>query len=320
MRRPRSIDSATARRAFTLVELLVVIAIIGILVALLLPAVQSAREAARRTTCLNRFKQAGLAMQTYESAHKTFPPGMVTWDSRWSSPCVSRPYDVTYGFSWSVYILPYLEEQTTFANFDLKAPEGYADTDGRRGKITSGNFYWSSTQIDAYLCPSDMQTDRYVDCCSTRWAGGTDVEDMGRTNMCGVSDSTDWTCNGILPKDYRTADGMMGNYFGARIKDVTDGLSNTLMIGEVTGAGDGTDAGHFWAQWDLSDTRDGINGPFTIVNGKYGGLRTSAFSSFHPGGCHFVNGDASVVFLSEDIAPDVLKARTTRAASDIFDQ
>ena len=119
------------KSAFTLVELLVVIAIIGILVALLLPAVNSAREAARRVTCLNKFKQAGLALYNYESAHGEFPSGMHHWDARFgnqsSGPCAPAPDPAIRGFSWSTYILPYLEEQARYDLLDFDKAGGYAD-------------------------------------------------------------------------------------------------------------------------------------------------------------------------------------------------
>jgi prepilin-type processing-associated H-X9-DG protein len=141
--------------------------------------------------------------------------------------------------------------------------------------------------------------------------------------MVGVSDSRDWTCNNVLAKHFRVADGIMANYVGARVKDITDGTSNTLMIGEVTGAGPDSFRSHFWSQWNVLDTRDGINGPFTVLGGQWneslagGGMRNTGFSSYHPGGCQFMHADGSVAFLSEDIAPEVLCIRTTRAGGEI---
>ena len=133
---------------FTLVELLVVIAIIGILIALLLPAVQAAREAARRTQCGNNLKQIGLALHNYESGKKVFPPAYVTQDTH----ATGSSYGVSYtdenkngptGFAWGTFLLPYLEELSLYQSFNFNiccwAPE---------------NAPAARTKVSAFLCPS----------------------------------------------------------------------------------------------------------------------------------------------------------------------
>ena len=97
------------------------IAIIGILIALLLPAVQAAREAARRAQCAGRFKQVGVAMHNYNSTHGRFPPGLLMWTSYTPSACDSPPMERYYGgFSWSAYILPYIEQQQVYDWIDFE--------------------------------------------------------------------------------------------------------------------------------------------------------------------------------------------------------
>ena len=153
------------RHGFTLVELLVVIAIIAMLVTLLLPAVQAAREAARRTQCQNNFKQIGLALQNYHSAIGTFPPG-----SRWTSDY--------FGWSWGVYILPQMEQGTVYNQ--LNFAEDF---------LSPINWAVMGTKIDYFLCPSSPNQNAWIECCSGRQNGPNSVDDLRQSNMAGVSDS-----------------------------------------------------------------------------------------------------------------------------------
>jgi len=129
------------RPAFTLVELLVVIAIIGILVALLLPAIQAAREAARRTQCVNQLKQIGLGLQNHGDIYKAFPKG--------SYSSTTGPN----GLAWTVKILPFIEEQNLYAKFDLT--KGYDAADGV-APATDRHVANRSVKVDTYFCPSGV--------------------------------------------------------------------------------------------------------------------------------------------------------------------
>jgi len=303
------------RDGFTLVELLVVIAIIGILVAILLPAIQSAREAARRTDCMNRMHQVGIALQVYHDKRNMFPIGIVSPESY---------------FSWSSYILAELEEPAVADMIDHKGLD-YSRPDT--------NLQAGYQLITAYLCPSDPQGADFI-------GTGGDAEGTWyarRTNLCGVSDSKEWTRppNYYYPLPFSRVNGVFGavtsnggrdfNFKGCSLKKVIDGSSHTLLVGEVAGggeaaitegpfAGKGIGYGHWWIAWNILDTADGINGPFTLPGGgTWPGFTNTGFSSYHPGGCHFVLCDASVQFLTEDIAQSVLEALTTRANADIVE-
>jgi len=306
---------ASGRSAFTLVELLVVIAIIGILIALLLPAVQAAREAARRAQCSNHFKQVGLAMHNYHSTFKSFPPGLLMWTSSTPPECGPRG-DAQYyaGFAWSVFLLPYLEQQPVYDLIDFiqagghSHPFSYFEPEGPSGKNTR---LAGQTRIDTFLCPSDPQDGELVSCCS--WDEPNTPEDVRQTNMCGVADSEDYSCDGLWPLQFVRADGALAERQACRLRDILDGSSHTLVIGEVTGGGRGSHSAHFWSSWNVLDTGEGINGPYTIPGGGvWSHFRLTGFSSFHSGGCHFGLGDGSVQFLSENIDFTLLKALATR--------
>jgi prepilin-type N-terminal cleavage/methylation domain-containing protein/prepilin-type processing-associated H-X9-DG protein len=280
---------------FTLVELLVVITIIGILIALLLPAVQTAREAARRLQCANGFKQVGLALHSYHAAKNCFPPGMYAQN-------MTPPTTTYFYFSWSVYILPYMEQEGLYGNINFSELYGY----------WGANNPVSRTTVPGYLCPTDPQAGEKI----WVWSGepkGT--PQVGASNMACVADSRNWQRAGAMPEDFPTNDGIMGGNVPCSIADIKDGTSNTLMIGECTGGGKGTAQGAFWACWNIYDTYEGINGPHSVPGGASEvtyDVSLAGFSSFHSGGCNFALGDGSVSFLSQDIPGNVLAALTTR--------
>ena len=203
-------SSRSTRLAFTLVELLVVIAIIGILIGLLLPAVQAVREAARRIQCTNNIKQQSLAMLNYESAHQKLPPG------------VSIPNHAM----WSAYILPYLESNNLYDTIDFKA--GFTDVSAANASNTEA----LSVSFPFMVCPSSNVPEKQFDSlvgidrspsCYVACTSGLLQREAGDFPWAGMdSDDTYPASDGVFYANSRTP-----------LKDISDGTSGTVMLGEV---------------------------------------------------------------------------------------
>lgn len=298
----------TTLRGFTLIELLVVIAIIAILIALLLPAVQQAREAARRSQCRNNFKQVGLAIHNYHDVHGTFPLSLHAGGSR---PGCTWPTGMpaTYRFSWSTGILPYMDMANLYQQFDFS--RNYQETPN----ITSSgsNLHNAGATVRAFLCPSDPQGEERCVRTGTinNSTGGKD--DLGRTNMVGIVDSTQWQCS-TAGQGWGRLDGngIFQNVTKTSMRDVTDGMSNTIMVGEATGGQRGSNECIPWAVMNLADTGNGINGSFSTPGGNAGwkaddNLNYNGLASFHTGGAHILLGDGSVRFLNENLSDETFR-------------
>jgi prepilin-type N-terminal cleavage/methylation domain-containing protein len=216
------------RAGFTLVELLVVIAIIGILVALLLPAVQAAREAARRSQCSNNIKQLGLALHNYHDTYKTFPPsGILAGDSR---PITSAtPSTRPYHYTWLFMILPFMEQQPLWDSTDKLRPI-YVGSNGQPQAVCS-------TQLPTLKCPSAYTLDISADTRNLAYTNYAAAEGYHWWTTAVINGQT-WT-NGIYQGQNRTLD-MQGIFTITRntnMSAVIDGTANTIMIGEVSSVG-----------------------------------------------------------------------------------
>jgi prepilin-type N-terminal cleavage/methylation domain-containing protein/prepilin-type processing-associated H-X9-DG protein len=212
----RPVHRHGAGGGFTLVELLVVITIIGILIALLLPAVQAAREAARRLQCQNNLKQLGLALQNYHASCKAFPPSMVI-------PAGESPeYTTKWKENWVILILPYIEQQALYDSFNHAAPISDASNRTQRG-----------TQLSFMLCPSDTGRNILFSRSGEgdNWARGN----YGANGSLGAY-HTSWRA-AAGPTAPRWNDdlsrGVMGVNVSVKMGDIKDGTSQTIMLGEL---------------------------------------------------------------------------------------
>jgi len=200
------------------VELLVVIAIIGILVALLLPAIQAAREAARRTECTNNLKQIGLGLHNYHDTHRRFPPSGILY----GDPAVST-HQVPYHHTWLVMILPFLEENSLYESVDLNLPI-WNDGTGQRQAVVG-------TQVDTLRCPSAIELEL------------NDTRNMAYTNYAGSEGYHWWTTaylhTGHDPSFTSSTDfsGLFTITKSNKAASITDGTSNVVAVAEVNSVG-----------------------------------------------------------------------------------
>lgn len=268
---------------FTLVELLVVIAIVGILIAMLLPAVQQVREAARRITCGNNIRQTGLALMNYESSHRHLPSG---WQTSNPSIPISTP-----GWGWSATSLPYLEGQNIHDQIDFTKPIN----DPLHSNIIR-------TAIPVFLCPSEPAPE-IVD------LGAPDQAEflVGRSNYSGVFGSNE------MEDGPSRGNGTFFANSNLTISDITDGLSNTIIVGERR-----NDFGA--VSWvgvvpEITDSALRIVG-IADHNPNHPDGHFEDFRSYHPAGINVVLGDGSIHFVLNSIAEEVFQALATRDGSD----
>ena len=275
------------QRGFTLVELLVVIAIIGILVSLLLPAVQSAREAATRIQCANNLKQIGLACQMYHDSYGRFPPGTAGDGTGWS---------------WSARILPFMESANIHKQIDFGV---------NYNRVHAVNNLAMKTFVTSYLCPS-APSPHLIACCSA--VGGED--DAAETNYSAIATHRDG--DAVFYARDLNGTGIMFLQSATKLKDVTDGTSKTFLVGECDldqndpyAPGGYRKWGKIWASENRITTAYGINSSLGHVH--------APVKSRHAGGAQFVFGDGHVQMVSEGIAQPTLQALTTRDWGEVVD-
>lgn len=301
-----------ARQAFTLVELLVVIAIIGILIALLLPAVQAAREAARRSQCSNNLKQMGLALHNYHDTHNTFPPGYVLTGG--ATPVISGNYA---SWGWGAFILPFMEQQPLYDRIDPATIRlsNALTAGGPQDRVAD-----LKKPVAAHRCPSDIGKETNTT-FRLRAADNTTYVDVAMSNYVGNNTSFKWHSGGrlvspdgnelgqwgVLPMA-NAPNGIFWRDSDVRMRDIVDGTSNTMCIGErawEVGGGSGAQKCYAGLVAGTDNTNEQLSIRYNLGAGSVavgaGPECQYGFASPHPGGTHILLCDASVHFLSETI-------------------
>ena len=297
------------KKGFTLIELLVVITIIGMLVALLLPAVQAAREAARRVQCQNNLKQIGIALHNYHAAHGSFPCGAAVGHLLDPGPD-GTPTGTREG--WRVYVLPYIEQLGVAEHYLTDATQ----THGVNNALTK-------LRLGVFTCPADGEQpfDPHLQ-DRNQWRTSDYIGVAG-----GTGDST-LQMEQVHCGPHAT-DGVLYPESGVRAADISDGLSNTLAVGEQVNWLRAWTAGAYWTdlyrplnhtccmacknvRWPLNldpavYCYKGCNGPRTVL------FNDVFFSSYHPGGVNWLYADGHVEWMADEIKFSVLQAMATRA-------
>lgn len=339
---------AARRTGISLIEMLVVISIIGLLAALLIPSMGTAREAARRAHCSNNLRQIAIAIQGFEAAEQALPPGYAVT----SSP--SHP-----AWGWAVYILPYMDEQDLFSKL---APSRRNLVDLFKSGAAATDVALLQTPIPTFRCPSDsapplndlcrfgaghflVATSNYVANAGTHAASGTTCE----SNCSTTSNGSQMSCSPMTRDVYcaphaatclspaRMADpggaffgvfasGSSGGVaLGIPLGSVQDGTSNTLAVGERrafnyaaawAGAGYGHSYGNEGTARTLGRPSFGYNVDWNVRGSPEN--HAKGFSATHPTGGHFVYLDGSVRFCTESISSTLLNHMGNRRDGRIF--
>ncbi len=298
-----------ARLGFTLVELLVVITIIGVLMSLLLPAVQQIREAARRMSCANNIKQLGLAILNYETTHQVFPFG-IAYDGPHDGTQIPPGTSLT-GKGWLVSVLPQLEQQ---ALFDQMTPGFSGPMNSDEGMRSPQLRPFVKTVLPVFTCPSDGESER-TSTEEFQWKG---IE-VAVTNYKGCIGDTRMGGAGVGSPDCHTHARCPGLFwrhsyiFTQRIATVRDGASSTFMLGEDVPFYN-HHSGAYYANGDYSSCHMPLN--FFPADANYW-PETIAFRSLHPGGANFCMVDGSAHFIIEGVDHNLYRALSTKHGEEI---
>ncbi len=305
-------NSRHRRHGFTLIELLVVIAIIAVLIALLLPAVQQAREAARRSQCQNNLKQIGLSLHNYHDTHAVFPPGWIgvsggTHDTEGAS-----------GFSWAAHILPYLDQAPLYNRLNLNSA----------CYVSPANDAALQGVLTVYRCPSDPSPNRWD--LKDEANPATTLATLPIANYVasfGTEGYEDLCEPGVMPgfpNAQCAGDGMFFHNGKVAMRDLTDGSSNTLMVGEhrtdTTAAV--VAAGPPWYSTWVGYVAGGEEAAARFLGvsdhtPNHPALHIDDYHSWHTGGVHLLMADGRVRFVTQSIDLGLFRGLATRRGGEV---
>jgi len=316
-RNPSAMPPRPRRRGFTLIELLVVIAIISILVSMLLPGVQQAREAARRTQCRSHLMQIGVALQNYEMAHRVLPPGSIND----TGPIENRPKG--YHMSWFVQLLPFIDEGNIHRHIDFqKSIYAKANVEARAQPILllrcpSSTLPPTVTAVAGTPNETDTESPSPDDGAVVGTSSFAGVHHDGQTKPA-KPDALKIYKDGPIDADQN---GVLFLNSSITYQQISDGSGHTLFAGETQNMAGGMG----WASGTSSTLRNGaimINKTSPLLPGRLAvrGAQTApakpsavgGFGSFHPGGANFLFGDTSVRYINDSINPTVYRRLCNR--------
>lgn len=309
----RILRSHRSLAAFTLVELLVVMAIIGLMVGLLLPAVQTARESARRLQCQNHLKQIGLGLANYESLYRRYPKGGAGVVSLTNPAIIAR-----MRISWGTAILPFIEETSLYDSLNLNQPFIHTD-----------NFLPGQTLVTTYLCPSAPKRQWF----RPNGDAPNSSQLFARTDYGGNYGERGLRCHPQTNchNNYVAGGGgrgtlMLGQDPDISVRDISDGLSQTILVGEAPEGLHSIWIGHknVFDQSVPLNARIRLGSPWTPCHPAFASREGNfcdfgqEFHSYHPGGSVFSLADGSTHFISDAQDFKVLAAMLSRAGGEII--
>ncbi len=291
-----------AHRGFTLIELLVVIAIIAILIALLLPAVQQAREAARRTQTRSHLKQIGIALHGYHEKVGSLPPG-------WIGVTNGQPdVEGANGWGWGAMILPELDQASLYNRLDFRVTPAAA-----------GNAIARQTMLTVFRSPSDPSQDQWA--IESETNPQTVLATLPTANFIGNFGTEELEdCEGLALGLACQSDGVFFHNSRVRFRDITDGTSNTFLVGQRRTNTLATPEWHSTWVGVIAGGEEAFARILGVADHNPNSPQSHLddFSSNHTGGVHFLMGDGRVVFISENIHFRTYQALATRANNEVL--